>query len=63
MQRGITITCTAATHGVVLFATDDSVSIVPLKRIIEENVQEQQPCTVRWTNDEIYEGILQAIGL
>ena len=55
--------CTAvATHAVVLFTADDSVSIVPVKRIIEENVQVQQPCSVRWTNDTIYEGTLQAIG-
>ena len=52
----------AASHAVVLFKADDSVSIVPVKRIIEENVQVQQPCSVRWTDDAVYEGTLQAIG-
>ena len=56
-------TCTiAATHAVVLFTADDSVSIVPVKRIIKENIQVQQPCSVRWTDDTVYEGTLQAIG-
>ena len=56
-------TCTVvATHAVVLFTANDSVSIVPVKQIIEENIQVKQPCSVRWTDYTVYESTLQAIG-
>eukprot|EP00731_Ephydatia_muelleri_P025173 Em0017g256a len=61
----ITATWTPSTHALVHFLSDDTIVIVPLKRVTQvdnEVLKEGVNCLVKWTDGVQYEATVKAIG-
>eukprot|EP00731_Ephydatia_muelleri_P006851 Em0003g1099a len=61
----ITATWTPSTHALVHFLSDDTIVIVPLKRVAQvdnEVLKEGVNCLVKWTDGVQYEATVKAIG-